>query len=52
MARECMREAEATHDADRKRTLKDMATLYVQTAYSLEQEGQANPPGFTIGRAV
>ena len=52
MARECMKEAEATRNADRKKILEDIAKLYVQTAYSIEQQGQDNVPVSTIGRAV
>ena len=42
MARECMKEAEATKDVARKRTLEDIAKLYVQTAFSMEDLAQDN----------
>ena len=48
MARDCMREAEATKDAGRKKTLQDIAKLYVQTAYSLEQVSQDNEPAVSV----
>jgi hypothetical protein len=44
MARECMKEAEATKDAARKRTLEDLAKLYVQTAFSMDERAQDNRP--------
>ena len=44
LARECMREAEATKDAGRKQTLLGIARLYSQTALSM-QGGNAPPPG-------
>jgi hypothetical protein len=42
MARECMKEAEATRDAARRRTLEDIAKLYVQTAFSMDDLAQDN----------
>ena len=42
MARECMKEAEATKDAARKKTLEDIAKLYVQTAFSMDDLAQDN----------
>jgi hypothetical protein len=36
MARECMKEADATKDVGRKKALRDIAMLYTQTALSLE----------------
>jgi hypothetical protein len=50
MARECMREAEATKDAGRKATLHDIAKLYAQTAYSIEQSDQDNDAPVTRAR--
>jgi hypothetical protein len=40
MARECMKEAEATNDAGRQKALWDIAMLYTTTALSLEGVGQ------------
>ena len=40
MARECMREAEATQDAARQKALLDLAKLYTTTALSLEGVGR------------
>ena len=42
MARECMKEAEATKDAVRKKALEDIAKLYVQTAFSMDDLAQDN----------
>lgn len=36
LAFECVREADATDDAERKKTLLDMAKLYNQTALRME----------------
>jgi hypothetical protein len=36
MARECMREADQTPDADRKKVLLQMAKLYSHTALTME----------------
>ena len=44
MARECMKEAEASKDAGRKMTLESIAKLYVQTAFSMDQADQDNEP--------
>lgn len=44
MARECMKEAEATKDASRRKTLQSIAKLYVQTAFSMDQVDQDNTP--------
>lgn len=38
MALECMREADAAKDPDRKKTLLGIAKLYNQTALNLEQD--------------
>jgi hypothetical protein len=38
MARECMREADATKDAARKKALLDIARLYAETAVALEPD--------------
>ena len=43
MARECMKEAEATKDAGRRMTLESIAKLYVQTAFSMEASGRGSP---------
>jgi hypothetical protein len=52
MARECMKEAEATQDADRRLTLEGIAKLYLQTAFSMEESGQDNLPLPRSVRAV
>jgi len=36
MARECLREAEQTRDADRKKVLLQIAKLYTRTALAME----------------
>jgi len=36
MARECLREAEQTRDADRKKVLLQIAKLYTQTALAMD----------------
>ncbi len=36
MAHECLREAEQTQDADRKKVLLQIAKLYTQTALAME----------------
>ena len=36
MARECLREADATKDPDRRQALQDIAKLYIQTAIALD----------------
>ena len=36
MARECLREADATDDPVRRQALQDIAKLYLQTAIALE----------------
>jgi hypothetical protein len=51
MARECMKEAQATKDTTRKRTLEDIAKLYVQTAFSMDNLAQDNRP-VTVQRVV
>jgi hypothetical protein len=42
LARECMKEAEATKDAACKKTLEDIAKLYTQTAFSMDDLAQDN----------
>jgi hypothetical protein len=44
MARECMKEADASTEDVRKTTLESIAKLYVQTAFSMEQSYQDNHP--------
>ena len=36
MARECMKEAEASNDAARKQSLEDIARFYMRAALSME----------------
>jgi hypothetical protein len=36
MARECLKEAAATRDASRKKSLEEIAKLYIETALNLE----------------
>jgi hypothetical protein len=40
MAIECLQEADATSDAGRKKSLQDIAKLYIQTAFSMESGAQ------------
>ena len=51
MARECLKEAEATKDAGRKKCLESIAKLYTQTALGMESVGaQDNVPLTEIDR--
>ena len=47
MALECLKEAAATKDDRRKRTLTDLAKLYTQTAINIGQSDQDNSPAPT-----
>jgi hypothetical protein len=44
LARECMKEAEASKDAGRKKALLEIAQFYCQTALRLGQAEQDNNP--------
>ena len=52
MALECLKEAAATKDARRKRTLTDLAKLYTQTAINIGQADQDNAPASTQRSAL